>query len=369
MFRRAAAVLLAASAAALPGCGEDLVSDFVAVPARPPEATPVSAFRSTLGEAALSLSFIGPLIESDGSVNAFFSDGSHLTGFVDVQTGEFDLLLELPNGYYLVEVSDIGRFDLDGGYIVGASYREEYRYISGAEARWDVEFDFQGNGMDLDARDVDRDTRVHCDGRFFSGRILLDETWDLENGYHEDISTVYQNVDPYVEQDWVRDEHATAVGPDRSGHFEFAEDGSGEGRFEWYYDHGITSVYEILYEADGDATATLVYEDPGTAVSPDGEGSYAFEQDYSGTGQYTERYDDGSVLTADDVYYSNDSFDETFAFDDASTTWSPDADGESQTAADGSGTGVWRRYDADGVAETCEYEYDSAGVIGDIDCT
>lgn len=351
-----------------PGCGDEVVSDIVSVPARPPEPTPVSAFRSTLGEAALNLAFIGEYIESDGSVNVSFSDGSQLSGSVDVNTGDFDLMLDLPAGYHLVSVHDVGNFRLDGEYITGAEYREDYTYLSGAEARWEISIVI-GGGMELEAVDVDRGTRVHCDVFFLAGRTTFTETWDLENGYHEDITTEYRDSDPFFTQAWVRDEIATAASPDRTGNIELGADGSGEGRLEWFYDHGITSVYEVLQEADGDATATLVYEDPATNVSPDGNGTYSFQRDNSGEGTYTERYDDGSVFEENEVYGYDDSVSESFTFDDAGTSWAPDVDGTSYTAPDGSGSGAWSRYDASGVTETCEYELDTAGAISEIDCS
>lgn len=350
------------------GCADDAVSDIVSVPVRPPEPTPVTAFRSTLGEAAFTLTYIGNLIQDDGTVDAVFPDGSTLEGFVDVDTGDFELLLELPAGYFLVSVRDEGRFLLDGGYIVGAEYREDYTYIDSTEARWAIDFTLD-QSMELNAKDVDRGTRVYCFMRFLQDRITFAETWDLDNGYHEDISTTYRDVDPYVSQDWVRDESATAVSPDRAGSLDFAEDGSGVGRLDWYYDHGITSLYEIVQEADGDATATLVYEDPATTVSPDGDGTYAFEQDNSGSGDYVERYDDGSEFVSVESYGYDGSENETFEFDDAATSWAPDVDGSSFTGSDGSGNGAWSRYDAGGVTETCEYEFDTSGTIQQIDCT
>ena len=360
--------LTAAVLALALGCGDEIVSDIVSVPARPPEPTAVTAFRSTLGESAFTLTLVGNIIESDGTVDAVFSDGSTVQGNVDVDTGEFDLLTEMPSGYFLVSVHDFGRFLLDGGYILGADYREEYTYADDAEARWDMSLDVDYPRMELDSRDLDRGTHVRCSVLILENRVSFSETWDLENGYHEDIATVYRDVDPYVSQDWVRDEFATAVKPDRAGKLDFAEDGSGTGRLDWYYDHGITSVYEIVQDASGNATATLVYEDPGTDVTPDGEGTYSFAANNSGSGDYTESYDDGSQFHSIDDYNVNGSTDETFTFDDAATPWEPDVDGLSSTAPDGAGTGAWSRYDADGVTETCEYEFDTAGAIQQIDC-
>lgn len=366
MFRRLALTTL--TLGALTGCGEELVSDIVAVPARPPEATPVTAFRATLGEAAIQLAYVGSYIDENGDVDLLFTDGSTLTGHVNVSTGEFVLDLEIPGGYYLTSVHDEGAFDIVGGYIVGASYREEYTYISGTQARWEIDWTI-GGSMELDARDIDRGTKVHCLTRFLGESTRFDETWDLENGYHEDITTIYRDVDPYVEQTWLRDELATAVNPDRTGQLEFAQDGSGEGRLVWLYDHGITNVYEIVQEADGDATATLVYEDPGTDVTPDGEGTYFFEQDNSGEGTYLERYDDGSEFFATDEYGNDDSVNEVYTFDDAATPWTLDLDGGTYTNPDGSGFGTWNRHDADGPVESCSYEFDSAGTIFRIDCS
>ena len=191
--------------------------------------------------------------------------------------------------------------------------------LSIAEARWDMSLVVDYPAMELDAKDLDRGTRVKCSTRILEGRVNFSETWDLENGYHEDITTVYRDVDPYVSQDWVRDEFATAVKPDRSGSLEFAQDGSGTGRLDWFYDHDITSVYEIVQDASGNATATLVYEDPATTVSPDGEGTYSFAANNSGSGVYTERYDDGSELVSIDDYGVDGSTDETFTFNDAAT--------------------------------------------------
>lgn len=350
------------------GCGEELVSDIISVPSRPADPAPVSSFRSTLSEAAIELSFVGPLIQLDGTVDAEYSDGSSWVGFVDVGSGEFDLLYTLPAGYNLISIHDQGAFDLDGYVIEGADYRETWLYI-GTEARWDVSVALEGNEMTLVAEDLDRGTDVRGTTRFLPLSTIIDETWDLENGYLEEIQTGYFDAgEIVVEQTWTRDERSTAVSPDRQGRFEFREDGSGEGRLDWYYDHGITARYEIEQAPDGSAVGWLVYEDPGTAVSPDGEGLYQFARNGSGTGEYVERYDDGSELVILVDYAANGSFDEVFTFDDAATSFAPDADGTTHTRSDGSGDGVWRRFDADGVDETCEFTFDTAGVTQSLSC-
>lgn len=350
------------------GCGEEIVSDIISVPSRPADPAPVSSFRSTLSEAAIELSYVGPLIEADGTVDADFTDGSSWVGFVDVDTGEFDLLYTLPAGYNLISIHDKGAFDLEDYSILGADYRETWTYI-GTEARYDITVVLEGAEMTLRAEDLDRGTDVRGTTRFLPISTIIDETWDLENGYLEEIQTGYfDSGEVVVEQTWTRDERSTDVSPDRQGRFEFREDGSGDGRLHWFYDHGITARYEIDQAPDGSAMGALAYEDPGTAVSPDGQGTYQFARNGSGSGEYVESYDDGSVFTIVEEYSANGAYDETFDFDDAATSFAPDADGNTHTWSDGSGDGVWRRYDADGIEETCEFSFDTAGVTQSLSC-
>ena len=356
------------SFALLAGCGEEIVSDIIAVPSRPADPAPVSSFRETLSEAAIELSYVGALIEADGTVDAEFSDGSSWVGFVDVESGEFDLLYTLPAGYSLISIHDQGAFALDGYTILGADYRETWTYI-GTEARYEIDVTLDGAEMLLDATDLDRGTDVRGLTRFLPVSVVIDETWDLENGYVEDIQTAYfESGEVVVEQTWTRDERSTDVSPDRQGRFEFREDGSGEGRLLWFYDHGITARYEIQQASDGSAIGTLRYEDPGTEVSPDGLGTYAFARNGSGSGEYVESYDDGSELVIQEDYSANGSYDEVFTFDDAATSFTPDADGTTHTRSDGSGDGLWRRYDAGGIEETCEFTFDTAGVTQSLSC-
>lgn len=364
---RLALPCLAALTLGLTACAEDLT----AVKGRRTGPAPeISVFRDTIGDDALAtVSFLAEV--PDGDFSYSYSDGSTLEGTIDRNTGAFDILQQLPAGYYLVTVRDTGTMEESGGYISRAVYREEQTFVSGAATRYDVEVDVGYSQLDVHARDLDRG--IVIDGvvdSIPSVAVRFVENWSLRDVFVEVIDTRYyaSGDTRYLRQSWNRDELATAVQPDRTGDFTLNDDGSGAGDLVRYYDNDITSRYAITLETSGRQYSALTFEDPGTAVSPDGLGVYDYAADYSGTGYYNESYDDGSQLYSEYVFNVDESSDELFRFDDASTAFQPDADGDTAYKADGSGTGTWRRYDATGVIETCAYSFDTAGKVLSLDC-
>lgn len=366
-LRRAALPLLAVLAAGMAGCAEDLT----AVNGRRTGPAPeISVFRDTIGDDALAtVSFLAEV--PDGDFSYTYGDGSTLEGTIDRATGAFDIVQTLPAGYYLVEVRDTGVMEETGGFIARAEYREVQTFVSGAVTRYDVEVEVGNSQLDVRARDLDRGIAIEgVVDSIPSVAVRFVETWSLRDVFIEEIETRYyaSGDSRYLRQSWNRDELATAVKPDRTGEFTLNDDGSGAGDLVRYYDHQITSRYAITLATDGTQQSVLTFEDPGTTVSPDGVGIYDYAADYSGSGFYNESYDDGSQLYSEYAFFVDESSDELFRFDDASTSWAPDADGETGYEPDGSGTGTWRRYDATGVIETCAYAFDTAGEVLSLTC-
>lgn len=370
--RHTAASLLAPAFAVLAGallaaCGDDLV----AVKGRLSDPAPqASAFRDTIADDALTTLYVLEQLP-DGAFDYDFSDGSRLSGTLDRSTGAFDILQELPPGYYLVSVRDSGVVEFDGeGGAIAADYRETQAFVTGESIDYDVEARFQGNDLSISARELGRGTRIESLADRSVAGIVIRERWSLANVYVEDIELVYHAGGLRdVEQHWIRDDLATDVQPDHSGDFTFFRDGTGSGAFVRFFDHDIYAAYTVQLDEGGRQTTELIFEDPATAVTPDGVGLYQYDPDYSGTGLYTERYDDGSELRSDLAFQVDGSTDELFRFDEASTGFSPDTDGETHYRPDGSGTGLWRRHDATGVIETCNYSFDTAGNVLQVDCT
>ncbi len=150
---RPSLLCLATLALGLSACAEDLT----AVKGRRTGPAPeISVFRDTIGDDALAtVSFLAEV--PDGDFSYTYSDGSTLEGTIDRATGAFDILQELPAGYYLVSVRDTGTMEEDGsGFISRAVYREEQTFVSGAATRYDVEVDVGNSQLDVHARDLDR---------------------------------------------------------------------------------------------------------------------------------------------------------------------------------------------------------------------
>lgn len=361
----ASAIALAATT----GCGDD----FFEVKTKGLEPAPqVSAFHQTLGDPALNVSYLDDVpLDSDGDFTLSFSDGSEWSGNVNVATGAFDVTLELPTGYFLVSVRDAGTLVFDENTrVIGADWRQTRSYLDGSQTVYDMDFTIGGSKMLFHARDAARGTVV--DGTITETFSLLriEETWSLENEYRDDVTTTYyKGGNVYVDQQWQRDEIGTKPAPDRTGNFRLRADYSGYGVLTWHYDHGITAEYRITQDSNGAARYDIEYEDPATDFL-DGSGVYELDASYDGTGYYVERYEDGSELRNDYAFHFDGSTDALFRFEDPSTAASPDVDGDTHYAPDGSGEGSWQRYDASGgVAESCEYTFDSAGTITSLSCT
>ncbi len=356
-------------AAALAGCGDD----FFDVRTKGLEPAPqVSAFHQTLGDPAINVSYLDDApVDSSGDFAVMFSDGSQWSGNVNLGSGAFDVLLELPAGYFLVSVRDAGTLVLNESQrVTGAEWLQTRTYVDGSRVEWEMRFTIAGSKMDFHARNLADGTLVDGTVTETFAKLAIDETWRLENEYRDEVSTSYYNFgDAFVDQDWTRNEIGTNSNPDREGTFLLRSDFSGYGRLTWHYDHGIEARYDITQDSNGAATYTLSYDDPATSFV-DGQGVYQLDASYNGTGYYDESYEDGSSLENDYVFFFDGSTDSTFRFEDPSTPASPDVDGDTHYEPDGSGDGSWQRYDAaGGVAESCQYTFDSGGSITSLACT
>src|SRR5581483_11085046 len=98
-----------------------------------------------------------------------------------------------------------------------------------------------------------------------------------------------------------------------------------------------------------------------TQVSPDYDGSYNYNADFSGSGSYTQHFDDGSTDAVSDVINSDGSVVESWSFDDASTEQSVDQTGQMTWQADGSAEGTVTTHVVGGGEQTCDVHISSSG--------
>lgn len=361
--------LLPLVALVLAGCGDD----FFEVRTKGLEPAPqVWAYHPTLGDPALNVAYLDSIpLDSEGDFTVFFGDGSKWSGNVNVDTGAFDVTLELPAGYFLESVRDAGTLGFTSDlYIVSADWRQTRSYLDASETIFDMDFTIASLEMEFHARNAGDGTRI--DGTITESftQYVIEETWELEDDYRDHVETLYSKTGAYaIRQTWTRDEIGTDPNPDREAEFLIRADYSGDGTLIWNYDHGIRLTYDITQETNGATRYDFVYEDPATSFT-DGQGHYDFAASYDGTGEYTEIYEDASELRNDYLFFYDGSTDVTFRFDSPATTASPDVDGATHYQADGSGNGSWQRYDAlGGIVESCTYDFDSAGSITNLACS
>jgi len=361
--------LAAALCACLPmaGCGNDIiaVNGKLADPA--PE---VSALHAVLGSHALDIAYLENIpTNPNGDFSVSYSDGSTFHGNVNHATGNFDVTLDISYSYN-TKIHDVGRLALFGGSVSGATYAETFFYADSSIRSWDDQFTLSGPTLHLHAYEHGRDVTVVSDTTMNSFRVDFVETWDKPSTFHEDVQTssYTTGTGEALHQSWYRDDLATDVSPDRSANFTLYSDGSGSGQLTWFYDHGIYYAYDISLASDGSQDETVVFEDPGTQVSPDGSGTFHFNANLSGTGDYTERYDDGSRMHLLETFATTGSEVVDYTFDDAATAFTPDLDGHQDIHSDGSGSGDWNVHDATGISETCTYDFDTTGSVANLSC-
>ena len=359
------ALALLAFSAALAGCGDDII----AVKGKIADPAPqVGTFHTVFIIHAYDIASLGQVQTTpNGDFTINYSDGSRFSGNVNRSIGIFTVKLTQP-GAFTFEIDDTGHLDFDGqGNVTHANYIERRRHTDGSEASWNTDFVAGSTTLSLDAREHGG-THVVSLGTDSSSKLRVDETWSLASIFQEQVSTTY-NFSGGVQQNWTRDDIATAVNPDRTANFNLAADGSGSGSLVWNYDHGISQTYQITLAADGSYDSVITYEDPGTTVSPDGQGTFHVDATYVGSGTYVEKYDDGSRLDIAEMYEIDGSTRDDFTFDDASTAFTPDLEGGNVYFYDGSGNGFWKTHNAVGIAETCTYDFDAAGTISNISCS
>ncbi len=347
------------------GCGDDLLD----VNGRMVDPAPqISALEETVSGRAL---IFFDLSGKDGEFEETREDGSVWSGTVDRDTGAFSTYQEFPTGEYLESIEAQGYVSFNGaGDVYAADFVDWRSYADDTAEGYETVFWVEDGRVRLEATDRDRGTRVAGEITPLIDHLRIEEERKLSSVYLEEIVTTYygESSDIALEQAWTRDDFATEVVPDRAAEFVIEKDFSGGGQLRWYFDHGIYQVYEVALNSEGGYDSTLVYEDPGTEVEPDGLGSYHFAADYSGDGVYDQSYEDGSTLHVDYEFSVLGETDSVYRFDEVQTGFAPDIDGQIHYAPFGSGYGQWTRYDADGPVESCVYDFDAAGVVTEMTC-
>jgi hypothetical protein len=116
---------------------------------------------------------------------------------------------------------------------------------------------------------------------------------------------------------------------------------------------GWTDAYTLVAHADGSMSYSFKTDDLSTQVSPDYVGQYNYNADGSGTGGYTQSYDDGSQLVVSDTINADSTWSESWKYNGAPPASTLQQTGSINYAADGSGSGSEVNYLANGQSQTC----------------
>jgi len=125
---------------------------------------------------------------------------------------------------------------------------------------------------------------------------------------------------------------------------------------------GFTSDYTYSVDADGSSRYDFSNDFTDTLVNPDFNGTYRYATDGSGSGSYTQHFDDGSSMLVSDEIRSDGSLLQSWSFDDIGTEAAVDQEGAIEFASDGSGEGSVTTHVAGGASQTCQVHISADGV-------
>jgi len=307
-------------------------------------------------------------------------DGTHVSGWYDPGTGEFDLAYDYPGQ----DPDDIDRLQQAGAVhlephdprpdteapaeVLGSGeYRETQTFNSGATFIVDYGYAAFAGHTAFWGRSPDGD-EVQGELRPIPGGRESTETWHEPEVYRlRNLERFYDDGRYYGEYEY--DDLTSDTSPDQTGHTDLQADGTGRGYSESWDEDGTLYTYDYVIEADGSLAGDFTVDDPSTAPNPDIVGTWT--QD-GATGEtrsdYTLYYPDGTALLVTDLSHPDGTTDQTYTWDDPDTPFSPDVRGSFHYAADGSGTGSVTAYAADGSTTVCDYELAAGGRVLEEDC-
>jgi hypothetical protein len=272
-------------------------------------------------------------------------------------TGEFDYLYTCATGGDIASVERQGKDDLSGN----GTYVDLYTFRNGDTLTWSYTYTSSSDYM---SQVIDG---VSEDGQIFHGEYTY-----LENGdsrAHE-VSTLAEGIyvtdgiystDGRFNGTYTFDDPSTPASPDWTVVEIENADGSIEQRITSETNGWLeTATYKVA--AGGVATYDFIWEDPSTAVSPDYAGAYVYNVDGSAFGDYTQPFDDGSLLKVHQTFRTDAvAFVESWMFDDAATPQPIDQEGAISYDNDLNGVGTMTTFGANGFVQTCDVKVSSDG--------
>lgn len=274
----------------------------------------------------------------------------------DEQTGEFSSHYTCPEGGLLQDQITEGVQNPDGT----GSYTLTLVNRDGTEVVWEYDFVLENGGytQTLDGTSSEGETHHSVQNYGMDGSVAVDETYSLLEGSYHTVGTYAEDGRFNGTSEF--DDPATEASPDYTLEHHEGDDGS----FLQIYDgfaQNWHSQYTYAVNVDGSVDYDFVYDDLATAASPDYVGAYAYGNDGSALGGYTQLFDDGSVLEVVDEAEAEGPYVQSWTFDDASTELDPDQEGALTWADDATAEGTVTFHFAGGLSETCALSVDADG--------
>ena len=276
----------------------------------------------------------------------------------DEVTGDFRYEYECAD-----DGGDIARIITEGNDdgLGNGSYTTTYLLRNGGEVVWTVEYTVLADGRTRLTTGTSNEGESYESKQTFldDGTIIAEETYFYLEGTYI-VDGVYED-DGRFNGEYIYDSNET---PDVNPDYTIVQTENADGSIEQIYEgieDGWSNSYVYTVNALGETDYVFTGDDPVTSVSPDYSGAYHYAADGSGEGGYERTYEDGSVLSVEDVIFADQSLNQSWIFNDAATLQDIDQTGEMSYAADGSGSGTVTTFVEGGESQTCTLDIDVDG--------
>jgi hypothetical protein len=297
--------------------------------------------------------------ESGANADAFCLDGSLTEQTYNEETGEFSSLWTCDAGGGIATIANVGQTDPNTG---DGGYDQITTFEDGSASTWHFTIDVSDDFLVQAYHGESEGGLESYDGTYTfrdDGDWDVDDIWRMHEGTYTIVGVQSADGEEFDGHETFDDPH-TDVDPDWELDYVQNADGTFSQTVHTNGD-GFVSDYDYVQNADGSSVYNFVTDMLATDAAPDFEGSYAYNADFSGAGDYVQNFEDGSLLNVHDVIAADGSVLESWTFDDAGTALDVDQEGEIAYAADGSGEGTFTLHSEGGESETCEIHLSADG--------
>ncbi len=241
-------------------------------------------------------------------------------------------------------------------------YTSKYIMRDGSEEVWTVEYRLLEDGATQETIGTNNFGESYVVLRTYQadGSALAEEVYTYNEATYT-LSGVY-DAEGRFSGDYIVDLNSTPdINPDYTMIHIENPDGSMSQSYDGVDEYGNIGHYDYSVSATGEVEYSFTNDSPATVVTPDVEGDYSYAADGSGEGGYLQRYDDGSLMTVEDIINADGSVIESWVFDDAATPQDVDQEGIMTYNLDGSGSGTVTTFVENGDSQTCDITIDVDG--------